>query len=63
MKQAFELGWLAAYTHIGTQAIPKIYHIDDIQFLTSVQIGSIVNMKATVSYVKENILSVFVEVY
>ena len=40
MREAFELGWLNAYLHVKGLGFPQIIHIDDIQFLAPVDIGS-----------------------
>ena len=50
MREAFELGWLNAYLHVKGTSYPEIFHIDDIQFLAPVDIGTTLSIKSNVTY-------------
>ena len=41
IRLAYELGWLTAYKFLKGD-LPKCTHIDDVQFLGPVEVGSIV---------------------
>lgn len=43
MRLGYELGWLTAYRFMKGK-FPKCAHIDDVQFLAPVEIGSIIYM-------------------
>jgi len=50
MRLAYELGWLTSLEFLGGK-FPKCTHIDDVQFLAPVEIGSVLQLQAIVSYV------------
>ena len=41
MREAVELGWAASYIHAEGKSFPEFVHIDDVQFINPVEIGSI----------------------
>ena len=49
LRLAYELGWLTAYKFLKG-GVPKCTHIDDVQFLGPVEIGSIVELESVISY-------------
>jgi acyl-coenzyme A thioesterase 9 len=56
------LGWLTAYRFLKGK-YPRCTHIDDVQFLAPVEIGSIIFLESVVSYVSdESLLHVIVHV-
>ncbi len=59
MREAFELAWLAAY-NFGQGEFPEIYHVDDVAFMSPIDIGNIVQFKAKVVYTVGNLVSVIV---
>ncbi|CAK72580.1 unnamed protein product (macronuclear) [Paramecium tetraurelia] len=63
MREAFELGWLNAYLHVKGQGFPQIIHIDDIQFLAPVDIGSALQVQSRITAVKDTIMHVEVNCY
>lgn len=52
MRLAYELGWLTSLEFLGGK-FPKCTHIDDVQFLAPVEIGTVLQLQAIVSYVDE----------
>lgn len=61
MREAFETGWLTAYSFCKGK-YPEIHHIDDVMFITPVDIGSIVKFEAKVCFTQGNLLHVGVDV-
>jgi len=59
MREAYELAWLTALLH-GNGKFPHNLHIHDIDFLTPVEVGSIVIFTACVTYVEQSIIHVTV---
>ena len=51
MKEAFELGWLSAYLHLGSACFPEIYHIDDIVFNSPVDVGNALKIDGQITFV------------
>jgi acyl-coenzyme A thioesterase 9 len=51
MREAFELGWLGAYLHVKGVCYPEIFHIDDVQFLAPVDIGTTLSIRSRVTYI------------
>jgi hypothetical protein len=43
MREAFEIGWLAAHLYCKGFK-PSIFNIDDVIFLTPVEIGSVIKI-------------------
>lgn len=60
MKEAYEIGWLAAYMYAGSTI--SLIHIDDFQFFSPVEVGTAVQFEAKVGYVSGGFIIVFVEV-
>lgn len=56
MRESFELGWLNAYLHVKGSCFPETFHIDDINFLAPVDIGSTLSIKSKVTFTQDNIL-------
>lgn len=61
MREAFETGWLTAFSFCKGK-FPEIHHIDDVMFITPVDIGSIIKFEAKVSFTQGHLLHVAVEV-
>lgn len=59
MRMGYELGWLCAskFLRIG---YPIITHVDDVQFLAPVEIGSYVELEAKVGYVTDRYIHVII---
>ena len=57
MKESLELAWVIAYLN-GDGTNPVYIHIDDVTFLRPIPIGSIIDFKACVSYIKESLINV-----
>jgi len=57
MKEALELAWSVSYLN-GDGTNPLYLKIDDVTFLRPIKIGSIVNFKACVAYIKGNLINV-----
>lgn len=61
MRESLELAFVCAYLH-GSGEQPQVYHIDDIQFIRPVDVGSVIRYTAYMTYVHERIANVRVEV-
>jgi len=61
MREAYEIGWLTAYSFCKGK-FPEIHHIDDVMFITPVDIGSIIKFEAKVCFTQGNLLHVGVDV-
>lgn len=61
MREAFEVGWLTAFSFCKGK-YPEIHHIDDVMFITPVDIGSIMKFEAKVCFTQGNLLHVSVDV-
>ena len=59
LRLAYELGWLAVFKFLKGD-YPKCIHIDDVQFLGPVEIGSFMELSATISYITTEIIHVVV---
>lgn len=63
MREAFELGWLCAYEHTKQKVFPQIIHIDDVNFLIPVDVGSIIRFQSHVAFVEGSIVHVVVAAF
>jgi acyl-coenzyme A thioesterase 9 len=61
MRESLELAYVCAYMH-GAGEQPTVYHIDDIQFILPVDVGSVITYTAHLTYVHERIANVKVDV-
>eukprot|EP00825_Cyclidium_porcatum_P026512 TRINITY_DN2852_c0_g1_i3.p1 TRINITY_DN2852_c0_g1~~TRINITY_DN2852_c0_g1_i3.p1 ORF type:complete len:224 (-),score=32.03 TRINITY_DN2852_c0_g1_i3:230-901(-) len=61
MREAYELGWLAAHMFADREYV-KIKHIHDFQFIQPVKIGDIIQFTSRICYVKDNLIDVVVTV-
>ena len=61
MREAIDLAWITAHLY-GKKGTPDFLHIDDILFLSPVEVGSISIFKAWVTYVENNLSHVMVTV-
>jgi len=61
MKEAADLAWTTSYLH-GGGSYPDFVHIDDIYFLSPVEIGSVIIFKSWITYVEDNLLHVMITV-
>lgn len=52
MRLAYELGWLTAFKFLKGR-FPKCTHIDDVQFLSPVEIGTSMDLQAVIGYINE----------
>ncbi len=59
MREATELGWLCAHLFMGG-SLPELLYIDEIMFVSPVEVGSMVNFKAKVVMAKAGLLHVTV---
>lgn len=59
-REAFELAWTCAYLHGNMKALPNILNIDDINFWTPVDVGSIMRFTAQITYVEGPLIHVSV---
>ncbi|KRW98312.1 hypothetical protein PPERSA_02089 [Pseudocohnilembus persalinus] len=60
LREAFEIGFLAAYD-IGGGYMPHIQFVDDVQFISPVEIGAVMKFKATVTCVLKGYAYIIVE--
>lgn len=58
MRLAYQLGWLSAYKFL--QMNPQINHVDDVQFLKPVEIGSYLDLESKVAYVTDKFIHVVI---
>ena len=56
MRYAFELAWVNVYIHSDYKFYPEIFHIDDILFLHPVEVGSVLIIDSTITYVCKNMV-------
>jgi len=56
MKEAFELGWMAAFMHCGE--LPEVLTIADFQFLNLIDFGGCLQFEAKVGFTAENLVQV-----
>ena len=52
LRLAYELGWLTVFRFLNG-AYPKCTHIDDVQFLGPVEIGTLIDLEAVISYINK----------
>mmetsp|Transcript_35898 Transcript_35898/g.32300 ORF Transcript_35898/g.32300 Transcript_35898/m.32300 type:complete len:90 (-) Transcript_35898:115-384(-) len=62
MREAVELGWAASYIHAEGKSFPEFVHIDDVQFINPVEIGSIATFESFVTYTEDNLSNVVITV-
>lgn len=60
MREAFEIGWLTAHAFCQGK-FPEIHHIDDLAFISPVDIGSLLKFEAKITFTQGNLLHVVVE--
>lgn len=60
LRLAYELAWVTAFKFLKGK-FPKCTHIDDVQFLGPVEIGTMMELEAVISYISEEVLHVIVE--
>ena len=62
LRLAYELGWLTAFKFLKG-GYPKCTHIDDVQFLGPVEIGSSMELSSSISYITSELMHVVVNCY
>ena len=55
----YELGWLCA-TKFLAKTLPTLSLVDEVQFLAPVEIGSYIELDATIGYINERFVHVLV---
>ncbi len=61
MRESFELGYITAYLN-GLGERPKIYHINDTQFMQPVPFGSILKFTSNINYIYQNLFNILVTI-
>jgi acyl-coenzyme A thioesterase 9 len=59
LRLGYELGWLCASKFLKT-GFPIITHVDDVQFLAPVELGTYVELEAKVGYVTDRYIHVII---
>lgn len=59
MRYGYELGWLCA-TKFLSSSLPVVTQIDEVQFFAPVEIGSYIELTATIGYVSDKFIHVLV---
>lgn len=59
MRLGYELGWLCASKFLKS-GFPIITHVDDVQFLAPVELGTYVELEAKVGYVTDRYIHIII---
>jgi acyl-coenzyme A thioesterase 9 len=59
LRAGYELGWLCAARFLKT-SVPVLEHVDDVQFLAPVEIGTYLELEAKIGYVTDKFAHVIV---